>query len=126
MSTEFFWNQNELVVIPRSKIHKWEAFVLDGLVMTRLGIKSFYFLLHTHMYVYMCGCVYIPGKRYKVSKLAILEPNWTVGCKDDIAQNQDALHTHMHVYMCGCVYILGKRFKVSKISYFGTKLDCWL
>lgn len=63
---------------------------MDGLVMTRLGIKSFYFVLDTHMYVYMCGCVYIPGKRYKVSKLAILEPNWTVGCKDDIAQNKDA------------------------------------
>ena len=29
-----------------------EAYVLDGLV-TRLGIKSFYFVLHTHTKVWM-------------------------------------------------------------------------
>ena len=61
---------------------------------------------HAHVCIYVRMC--IPGKRYKVSKLAILKPQWTVGCKDDIAQNKDALHTHMHVYMCGCVYITRK------------------
>ena len=61
VSIEFFWNQNELVVIPRSKIHKWETFVLDGLVMTRLGIKSFYFVLDTHtahICIYVRMCIY--------------------------------------------------------------------
>ena len=41
--------------------------------------------------MYICVDVYIYQERgLRSLKLAILEPNWTVGYKDDIAQNKDA------------------------------------
>ena len=48
-------------------------------------------MLYTHICMYICVDVYIYQESGSRSlRLAILEPNWTVGYKDDIAQNKDA------------------------------------